>query len=863
MKKEKSVKSDKFKKAVIEKAKEWAFPLILLAIILGGVYYVINHENAKVEEPVIQVNGYEGSTDAIVMKSDGITFAMDPSTTHFTVTNNKTGKVWYSNPQDALNDTIALPAEKNKLNSTLIMSFAIETGLETFYDNYGYSIGNGLYEIESGDDFVKVHYSLGDIEREYIIPPVCTAEVFKSYTDQMSNADKNLVQQYYKKYDINKLGKKDNKEELLENYPIIAESIIYVLRDTTKANVRLKMEEVFEGIGYTYEQYLQDKELSNAERASDKPVFNVSMVYRLDGDDLIVEIPFSDLEYPTGKYIYTINPLPYFGAGGKDDTGFMFVPEGGGGIINFNNGKISQNSYYANVYGWDMALSRKEVVHNTRAYYGVFGVGSEKDSFLCMLENGAPYASVQADIAGKVHTYNYVNAVYNACVREQYDVGSISNSDIYVYWKDLPEEVLSQRYRFIDSSDYVDMAKEYQNYLVDKYGDALSPVTDTSTPVVVEVVSAVDKVKQILGVPVSRPLPLTTFDETAEMMDTFVADGMTNLSLKLVGWCNGGVKQKLLERVKPISSLGGKKDLKSLSSKANQLGVNLYLNGITQYEYNSNLFDGFFSFTDAAKMVSKERAELHIYSDVTYAARKGTDPYYLLHTDLAYEMAQNLKAAADSYSAGVAFDDTGKDLSSDFYRKDYSSRYDVMREQAQMLQSMQESGTNVMINMGNDFALPYSDMVTNMDLRGSEYTIIDEAVPFYQLAIHGLKNYTGFPINITGNDEQQILYCAEYGAGLNFSMMKESAFALQKTLYTEYYGSAYDAWHDRMVDIYTRYNKELGHTFNQKMVGHDNISTELSCTTYEDGTKVYVNYSYEDITSPDGVVPARDYMVIR
>ena len=62
----------------------------------------------------------------------------------------------------------------------------------------------------------------------------------------------------------------------------------------------------------------------------------------------------------------------------------MFVPEGGGATINFNNGKTNQSTYYANVYGWDMCLSRDAVVHNTRAYYGVYGVSQGDNSFICI-----------------------------------------------------------------------------------------------------------------------------------------------------------------------------------------------------------------------------------------------------------------------------------------------------------------------------------------------------------------------------------------------------------------------------------------------------------------------------------------------
>lgn len=864
MKKEKSVRKTEIKAAVLKQLKSLIFPVILCAIILGGVYVVINYQNVEEEEEIIRINGYEGTSEPIVVENDQLKLTMDPATTQFSLEVKGTGKVWYSNPADAADDPIALTAERGKLQSTLLMSYSVTTGLETQYDNYNYSIKNGIYEIEAGEDYIRVNYSIGNTEKEYVIPPVCTEEDFDRWLSLMDKSGTNMVKQYYKKYDINALGKKDDREALLANYPILETEPIYVLRDSANDSLKSKMEQYFEEAGYTLEDYAEDKELNQAEKSSDKPVFNVNMIYRLEGGDLVVEIPLSELEYKEEYPIYTVTPLPYFGAGGPEDEGYMLVPEGGGAIINFNNGKTAQNSYYANMYGWDMAISRDAVVHNTRAYYNAFGVSQGEDSFLCILEEGVPYASVQADINGRNNSYNYVSAVYSVNLREKYDVGEIANSAVYVYLPELPDETLTQRYRFVDSGSYVDMAKEYQGYLMDKYEGYLAMNDDTETPVAVEIVGAVDKVKQVLGVPVSKPLKLTSYKEAEAMIRELQSEGLNNMSVKLTGWCNGGVNQKILKKVKPLSELGGKKDLQSLVSSAQELGIDIYLDGVTQYEYDSNIFDGFFSFTDAARFISKERAELFVYSDVTYAAREGVDSYYLLHNNLTLEMAENLAAAAGQYGAGVSFRDTGMDLSADYYEKDTVSRQQAMVRQSEQLKSMADSGMNIMINMGNEYAAVYSDMITNMDLQGSEYTILDAYVPFYQMALHGYVNYTGAALNLAGNTEEELLRSAEYGAGLYFTLMRETAFALQKTLYTEYYGSDYAAWHDRMIDIYTRYNAELGHTFNQEMTGHELITPELSCTTYEDGTKVYVNYSYADATTPDGVnVPARDYKVVR
>ncbi len=479
------------------------------------------------------------------------------------------------------------------------------------------------------------------------------------------------------------------------------------------------------------------------------------------------------------------------------------------------------------------------------------------------MEEGVPYAAVQADISGHFNSYNYANVAYSITQREQYDVSEIANSSVYTYLKQLPDETLTQRYRFVDSGNYVDMAKTYQSYLKDKYTGYFTMNEDTQAPVTVEIVGAVDKVKQIVGVPVSRPLELTTYQEAQAMIEELYDEGFTNMSVKLSGWCNGGINQKVLNRVKTISDLGSKKDLMNTISSAQNLGVDVYLDGVTQYANNSNIFDGFFSIRDSARFLSKERAELFQYSAVTYTERDGWKSFYLLHPDLAAKMTDNLVAATDRYGAGVSFRDTGMDLSADYYKRNTVSRQAVMQQHETELKDIADTGKKIMINMGNDYAAPYSDVITNMDLQGSEYTILDEYVPFYQIALHGYVNYMGFPLNLSGDSEKSLLNAAEYGAGLYYTVMKESPFTLQNTLYTQYYGADYDTWHDRILSTYTRYNEELGHTFNQEMINHEMLQEDVSCTTYEDGTKVYVNYTHSDVTTPDGTVPARDYLVIR
>ena len=66
-------------------------------------------------------------------------------------------------------------------------------------------------------------YSIGEVEKEYIVPLAIEEERMEELLSAMTTGNASMVGNYYKKYDINNLGQKDNKEELLAQYPALAE----------------------------------------------------------------------------------------------------------------------------------------------------------------------------------------------------------------------------------------------------------------------------------------------------------------------------------------------------------------------------------------------------------------------------------------------------------------------------------------------------------------------------------------------------------------------------------------------------------------------------------------------------------------
>lgn len=830
---------------------------IVFCLLVGAVCLVSILSSDK-EDKTKEVTYYSYTKDKpeYALENDKLKFVMDAETTQFTVTKKGSNTVWYSNPSDADSDPIALDTDKSNLKSTLLITYETSNGVNTIYNNCSYSVDRDIYSIEAGKDYVKVKYSIGNTQKTFIIPGSMPESEMNGYLEKMDTSQQRQVNNYYRKINLDHLLSTDNKDQLLKDYPELAKESVYVLRDTTQDYLKEKLQQCFAAAGYTEADYKKD-----AKTTTDASIFDVSVIYRLDGDQLVVEVPMEEMQYNSETPIVSVNVLPYFGAATTKDNGYLFVPEGGGALIDFNNGRNAQNAYVSNLYGWDYATNRTEVVHETKVNFPVFGMAKNGAAFLCIMEDGASYAQLTADVSGRSNSYNSVSATYTTVHAEAYNVDGKSNEPVYVFEKNPPKESIKQRYCFIDSDSYVDMAKAYQNYLVSKYPE-LTMKEDTSTPVAVEILGAIDKVKHKFGFPVSVPVELTSYKEAQEIVEQLKSDGFRNLSVKYSGWMNGGINQSILNKVDLISELGTKKELKNLLAYADKNQIPLYLNGIVQYAKNSGLTDGFMISRDAARFATKEEAELSQFSFIWYRDKDWLDTYYLLAPGVTQKMITNLKTAAQKYGAqGVSFEDIGNTLSSDLNNKRLVTREESIKLEQSAMAKLKESGLGVMINEGNDYAIPYADFITNMNLQGNSYSIINRSVPFYQIALHGLVNYAGEAINLCDDNQEEILKSAETGAGLSFTFMKQEATALQNSTYTKYFGANFNEWESDAKKIYEKYNQAFGSLFNQKIVDHSYVTDKVTLTTYEDGTKVYVNYGTEDYSVNGITVNARDYAV--
>ncbi|MBE5968120.1 MAG: hypothetical protein E7255_14360 [Lachnospiraceae bacterium] len=835
--------------------------LLKISIFLLSLLILTGCTKEEVQDEAMQTYSYEQDLETYELENDRLKFTLNPDTTYFEVVDKQNNYTWTSNPVDGANDPNADSESKKYLQSTLLIEYSNDTGMNTIFNNYEYSISKQIYSIEEGEDYIKVNYTIGNVEQVFIMPIAVPESRMNIFKDNMDSKQQRQINDYYRKIDITKLRPTDNKSELLSMYPDLETEPVYELREGVADYLKKKIETIFTEAGYSYEDYQEDLAHYAAENTKETPYFNVSIRYRLEGNDLVVELPFEDMQWRNSYPLTKIEVLPYLGAGNTQEDGFILVPDGNGGIINFNNGKNEQSSYYTEVYGWDSAIKRDAVIDESRSAFPVFGIAKEGVSMIGIVEDHSAVASIMADVSGRTHSYNYVNASYVTFHSASVQVSAKTDKSVMVYEAEKPEGVLKQRYRFLGTDTYSEMAQSYRDYLLERY-PGLTRKEDSSTPVNVTIVGAIDEVKQRFGLPVSMPVSLTSYEEARTLLKDLNEAGYSNLSIKYSGWMNGGIKQTIPKKINTISQLGSKKELKEFMNYGKEIDVPIYLEGMVMHAFDDGLFDGFSVNQDAAKFTSREIVELYDFSQIYYGIEDWNDSYYLLKPQLTIKYMKNISEYAKaSFAYGVAFSDIGYLLSADFNPKNLTTRYEAMLMQKAELERIASNGMGIAVNGGNEYVLPYVDFITDMDLKGKQYQIIDHSVPFYSIAIHGLVNYAGAALNLAGAYQTEILRSAEAGAGLSFTFTKEPTSILQNSNYTHYFATDYEKWKDEAYAIYKRYEAELGHCFDQYIINHERLQNGVFATTYEDGTKVYVNYNNVDYVNGDLNVPAHDYIV--
>ncbi|MCL1932020.1 MAG: DUF5696 domain-containing protein [Treponema sp.] len=799
-----------------------------------------------------------------VIENEFLRLRFLPHTAEIILQDKTSGVEWYSAPPDASTDKAADYITAQLMKSQFTLQYADVSGVgETMYSG-PQSVEQGFCEYELIEGGLEVRYTMGNVSRSYLIPPAMEEKRMVSYLDKMETDDRRKIEASYRLYDINNLRSSDNKATLLSQYPDLAHEKIYVLRENTQEFMKEQFEEFFAAADYTREDYYMDASRYASSSGADKPAFNITLRYTLDGKSLVVSVPFNQVAYRSAFPITRLDILPFMGAGSLTDEGYLLVPDGSGALIYFNNRKYGQIPYNIGVYGWDEAMPRDAVVSNSKAPFPVFGVHKNGAALLCIIEEGSAYASVHADVSGRNCSYNSVYASFDMVHGALMDISGRSDRAVYQYESGLsPDESITMRYTVCAEGGYVGMAKEYRSWLLDKY-PSFKNKKDGGVPVAVEIIGAVNKTQHRLGMPVDLPLKLTSYRETADMIEDFAGFGWSNVHVKLNGWFNRSVDHSVPVKVKLIRELGGKSNFSRIVSAADNNNFTLYPEVDFLYIRDVKTFGGYSLYRDSARYINRKRIEKYPYSFVWYGERKQWGKLnHLARPASMLSMVDNFVKKSPSLGLrNIAFRNIGSTLSGDYNERRHVSREGAIRMRQDKLEELTNAGVGVMIKTGFSYSAPWASIITDIMLDDQDFGITDDAVPFYQIALHGLVPYTGKAINLAEDYTINMLKTIESGAGLYFSFMAEETAELQETKFRQFFANEYPKWIGDADALYRRFSADFGHLYNQAIVDHAILSSGVTITVYEDGTRVIVNTSANDWNYYGNSVKSKNYIVL-
>lgn len=684
----------------------------------------------------------------------------------------------------------------------------------------------------------------------------------------------------------------DNRKDITGLAAFSAEDLAYLKESTVYLQkIRIlpwdknRIIETFKKSGYTPEKTGEDYQNLNLEPPRPNVrVFGVPIEYRLEGRELVVRVPVEEIVYPVDVIdasqpdseitlpVYSLQILPYFGAADKTEEGYIFVPDGSGAIIELNNSRTDSNPYNKTVYGYDYSIEPREEMPFTGEpiNYPVFGLKKGEKAFMAVIEKGAPYAAIRADIAGRNNSYNNVSAVFitlRYTVLELGDGEDFEISKMNIYQARMPEGDIQLRYFFLngDKADYVGMAHKYQEYLADKFQLQRLQKTE-QMPFVLEVLAAIDEQKPVMGIPRRVVKPLTTYREIRSIIEDLKLNGITNITLRLSGWSAGGEKHYFPDRVRLEKSLDSKKDFEKLLQYLAEEGIELYPDLSFMNVYKNTMFDGYNTRKHNARFINKKLAYIPDYNVATYQEseakrrrRQIVSPVYLK------EFVNNY--IEDYEKTGlqtISFRYMGSQLNSD-----YKSNPDKMidRQEAleyivDLMEELDDRDYRIMVEGGYSYLYPYLDHIVKMPLFSTGFNIVDRGVPFLPIVLHGYINYSGAPLNMPQNRYTLLKYI-ETGAVPYYKGAYRDSSLIKNTDFHQEYALNYEDWLEEAASLYRELEKVLADTYSERIVDHERLAENLYRTVYSNGTAVIVNYNREAVIVDGRRIEGENFLVIQ
>lgn len=803
-------------------------------------------------------------TNHLAASNNNYQLFVDETTSHFKVVDVSNGVEWYSNPylMDPWQLDLSQPITNSALDkqkSTLELTYFNHTGSLASLNNYEYSISHpasvlysaGLrtYSISYTDTGFQVLYVIEDVDIDYLyFPKFISPEVLESLDNH------NILEAIaYTGYD-----------EDLNLYEITQ------YEDMSRL-VRSRLYDVFYGddsLNYTREQAIAENASYGYTETFEKVRFEIAVDVSLTASGVKTSIIQNSIVESGNVKLATVSLFPYFGAAiseiDKIETeGYIVLPDGSGAVIEFNNGKNYQQPYSKRLYGDDLAvLDHKMAETQEKISIPLYGMIKDNAGFAAIITEGDAMATLNADVSGRIDSYNKVFTSFNFRENESVTLGSGGNQYGLDLWtEDRVQSDFVVEYTFLNGSDanYVGIAKVYQEYLETEFGFT-SVDNTTDTILTTELLGSYDKKDFFMGVPYYTNESLTTFEQAEELLRDFFDRDITNINVIYKGMLNGGLGSSVSDQFKIEKVLGGKRDYKDLLqfSEANNIVVTPEIRVLATSEYDK-MFDKFRYTSSRIDGSQSMIFNYHLPSKLPYIET----PFAFFDDDYVispYFYEEITKRFIDDYDGNcISFALMGSTLGGD-YSTDMLYKQDSLRLQSEVLSNIDEELT---LSSPLGFAFSSSSFITNLPFETTLYAILDYQIPLLQLVLSGKIDYSTVSLNMANERTTQynFLKTIESGSNLKYTLSFDDSQELRDTEFSFYISTQYTNWIDR-IELQVKELDSLG-IHEGYLVGHEKIQKNVFLVTYSTGLEIIINYNLSDITTTTGIdVESLNYVVL-
>ncbi|WP_027091827.1 DUF5696 domain-containing protein [Cohnella thermotolerans] len=547
--------------------------------------------------------------------------------------------------------------------------------------------------------------------------------------------------------------------------------------------------------------------------------------------------------------LLNVKLYPLFGGQAtKGQDGYLFVPDGSGSLIRFKSGRIlPQSVYNYSIFGDDAAFYLDDP-NRQRILLPVFGLKSGDQGFLAVVTDGAAFAKVFAAPSGAIGTSNWVTAEWQYRKRFFQSVSRSTNAGFYTYGEDRFESPRrSVRYYPLSGEDsgYVGMASVYRNYLMKEQKVQRLANVPSDIPFYLDLMGG-DIRKGLL---LDDYMTATPTSEAKGLLQEIYDQGIHRIVVQYAGWQQDGYSTQ--GGYFPVDSrIGGSKGMKAFIDFAHTLGIPVYLTA--NYTENNNGDDGFWSRRDGVRDLSGNVLEAPDGAKLVSAG------FY--RKTLASDLKEFKKLGAD----GIRFENgIGERLTTDFNSRYGGSRTDEIGIQRQVIEQTKQTLGSVAVSNANAYTYDLIDHIPLLTDDDSYDIFTDEAVPFAQIALHGLIPYTSQWSNLRNESRTEFLRMIEYGAYPTYLLTTAPSDRLKGAYSAWYYSMNGRDWLPELTEEYRKADEALAPVQDKFIVGHRALAPQVKETIYEGGYRVVVNYGKSAYDVGSVKVPAQDFAIVK